>query len=335
MLALSDPLWEKLDDAHRDLDIPAVLSELAGAWDDEQATGLFWDYLCHQETCYGATYAAVPHLLEIAQPEENKQQRLDIAIFLGAVVLSAFDPKSLMDGALEDAPLRGLSLTPDDWERKRDVYRSLVASLEDGSRPVSHFERSELLSRYREVLARNAVDEGDLEKIKALRVEFLEALPKIAALCRRALQENLQNREALKYLLSGVAAGEGLLDVARLLESGAEGGLRCGSCGWECEYLLFGDRIAIYADDQAPGETYGQAAKDDHGFLDRKDGMPTRSDGFISPLADDDEIADDRISQLLSIAEQLPDQELAHLLRNALGRFVCTKCGVEGPVRGL
>ena len=28
MLARTDPLWEKLDDAHGDLDIPAVLSEL-------------------------------------------------------------------------------------------------------------------------------------------------------------------------------------------------------------------------------------------------------------------------------------------------------------------
>ena len=74
---------------------------------------------------------------------------------------------------------------------------------------------------------------------------------------------------------------------------------------------------------------------DDRGFLDRKDGVPTRSDGFVSPLAEDHEIADDRSSELLSIAEQLPDPELAHLLRNALGRFVCTKCGVEGPVRGL
>ena len=287
MLALTDPLWEKLDDAHGDLDVPAVLSELADAWDDEQATGLFWDYLCHQETCYGATYAAVPHLLKIAQPDENKQQRLEIAIFLGIVVLCAFDLRSVRDVALKDAPLQGLSVTLDHWDRKLEVYRSLIASLEDGSRPISHFEQSELLSRYREILARNAVDEEDLEKIKALRLEFLEALPKIAALCRRALQENLQNREVLKYLLSGVAAGEGLLDAARLIESGAEGGLRCGSCGWQYEYLLFDDRVAIYADECPPGEIYGQAAMDDRGFLDRKDGVPPRSDGFVSPLAED------------------------------------------------
>jgi hypothetical protein len=37
MLELTDPLWEKLDDANRDRHIPKVLSELAEAWNDETA----------------------------------------------------------------------------------------------------------------------------------------------------------------------------------------------------------------------------------------------------------------------------------------------------------
>jgi hypothetical protein len=55
MLSLKDPLWKKLDDAHRDRDIPVLLSGLAKTWNDETVNSLFWDCLCHQETCFGAT----------------------------------------------------------------------------------------------------------------------------------------------------------------------------------------------------------------------------------------------------------------------------------------
>jgi hypothetical protein len=47
MLPLDDPLWAKLDDAHRDRNIPKLLSRLAKAWGHEKAISLFWDCLCH------------------------------------------------------------------------------------------------------------------------------------------------------------------------------------------------------------------------------------------------------------------------------------------------
>jgi hypothetical protein len=40
MLELSDPLWNKLDDAHRDLHIPTLPAELAASWDREAANSL-------------------------------------------------------------------------------------------------------------------------------------------------------------------------------------------------------------------------------------------------------------------------------------------------------
>ncbi len=49
MLALTDPLWEKLDDAHRDLDIPAVLSELLSIAErspDLELTSLLRNFHC-------------------------------------------------------------------------------------------------------------------------------------------------------------------------------------------------------------------------------------------------------------------------------------------------
>ena len=65
-----------------------LLSALATSWDDKTASTLLWDELWHQNTCCGATYAAVPHLLKIAEPEENRYQRVEIALFLGHVALA-------------------------------------------------------------------------------------------------------------------------------------------------------------------------------------------------------------------------------------------------------
>jgi hypothetical protein len=71
MLELTDPLWEKRDDALRHCE---SASELAVAWNDEIATSLFWDSLCHQRTCYDATYAVAPHLLPLAEPVRHPGQ---------------------------------------------------------------------------------------------------------------------------------------------------------------------------------------------------------------------------------------------------------------------
>src|SRR5215472_9391186 len=71
--------------------VPTLLSALAASWDDETADTLLWGELWHQQTCCGATYAAVPHLLKIAEPEENRHQRREIALFLGQVALDTGD----------------------------------------------------------------------------------------------------------------------------------------------------------------------------------------------------------------------------------------------------
>jgi len=137
MLELSDPLWNKLDDAHGVDHIPTMLSDLAMSWDDEAAKSLLFDDLCHQETCYGATYAAIPHLLKIAEPEKNRHQRREIAFFLGFIALCARDRhwQRRPDRQLENGELQGLPETLEGWDRKLDCYRSLVESLERPDRP--------------------------------------------------------------------------------------------------------------------------------------------------------------------------------------------------------
>src|SRR5262249_46234788 len=153
------------------------------AWDDEEAHSLFGDHLCHQETCYGATYAAVPHLLEIAQPEANRHQRREIALFLGFVALCAFRTQQ-PDGEPGEARLQGLPSTLDGWDRKLDCYRSLVARIEDPNRVASTYDR-DVLPRYKKILEIDPVDESDLQKIQSIRCEFFSGLPEIRALCER------------------------------------------------------------------------------------------------------------------------------------------------------
>lgn len=125
-LPLRDPLWRKLDDAHRDRDIPAVLKSLSLEWEQDAATSLLWDCLCHQDTCYGATYAAIPHLMEImeAPPSSNAQEEL--AHFLTHVSEVAFISSKCCGRNEADTVLDGLPLHISGWERKLDVYRSLA-----------------------------------------------------------------------------------------------------------------------------------------------------------------------------------------------------------------
>jgi hypothetical protein len=243
MLPLDDPLWRKLDDAHRDRPIPKLLAALAETWDDETANSLFWDCLCHQETCYGATYAVIPHLLKIAQPDENQHQRLEIAHFLGFVVLCAFDPRPPSSGHLQ-----GLPETLEAWDRKLDVYRELLANLERAKGFTSHYEQAVLLPRYTAILAVGPVNARDLTKIELIRADFFSALPAIRAICERALLENVENAEehgGARYLLSGVAAADGFWNLARLLNFGPQGDFKCTFCQRKYEYSRFGDRIAI------------------------------------------------------------------------------------------
>jgi hypothetical protein len=58
-------------------------SELSEAWN------AVWSALCHQGSVYSATYAAVPHLVEIAaQRDELDPLRIDSLFFVGAVVMA-------------------------------------------------------------------------------------------------------------------------------------------------------------------------------------------------------------------------------------------------------
>jgi hypothetical protein len=281
MLPLNDPLWKKLDDAHRDRDIPELLSGLTETWSDETAKSLFWDCLCRQETCYGATYAAIPHLLKIAEPEKNRHQRLEIALFTGFVALCVLDPRRGSNGEFEGDLLPGLPQTLDAWDRKLDCFRGLAANLDDPD--ISHYERTVLLPRFKKMLAIEPVHAGDLQKIESIRADFYSALPTIRSVCERTLLENLHDKDAVSYMLSGIAAADGLLNLARLLHYGSEGWFRCSRCEWRYQYILFGDRVAIYADENSSPILPRPDSGEGRALRDFKEHAPSRSDGFVAP----------------------------------------------------
>ena len=88
MLALSDSRWSSYTHAYGPAeDIPALLSR---ARDDtrpaQPGTPWFdlWSALCHQGDTYTASYAAVPHLVQLA-PDHLKRRSYD-ALFLTACI---------------------------------------------------------------------------------------------------------------------------------------------------------------------------------------------------------------------------------------------------------
>jgi hypothetical protein len=97
--------------------------------------------------------------------------------------------------------------------------------------------------------------------------------------------------------------------------------LGCSSCDRSHEYILFGDRVALYTDDER--------ALDDF-----KARTPSTADGFVVP-ADESEVSDRGAAALLSLAERAASTEPAVLLRNLLGHFVCGNCGQEQSIRAV
>src|SRR5262249_43730783 len=209
MLELNDPLWNKLRTMFCKEHVPTLLSALAASWDDQTANTLLWGELWHQNTCCGATYAAIPHLLKIAEPEENRHQRLEIALFLGQVLDSS--PRQDPADQSEDGDLQPLPEAFAGW-------------------------------------AMEPVNASDMEKMRSIKAEFYSALPAIRAVCERALHEHLEDYEVVRYLLSGIAAADGLTGIASLLNGGCDGPFKCASCGWGYEFIRFGERVAVYAD---------------------------------------------------------------------------------------
>lgn len=324
MLPLDHPLWKRLDDAHRDRDIPQLLASLSKAWDDESARSLFWDCLCHQGTCYGATYAAIPHLLTIAQVDANRHQRIEIALFCGYVVLNALRTRG------DDRELAGLPRTSEEWEQKLDCFRRLVAHFEDPERRPSRYERATLLPRYKQILLAGPVVDADLGTIGEIRLEFLSSLSTVSKICEQALLERPGQESVAMPLLGGIAAAEGHLGLGHLFFQGKEGWFECGRCGLGHRYALLGDQVAVYAEERSSIPAVGI---DERPLLDMKEGRASRSDGIMTPVNESRKLAPS-IARLIRLADRAQARQAALLLRSFLGSFRCRRCDAEVSVCG-
>lgn len=207
-----------------------------------------------------------------------------------------------------------------------------MASYENPRRQSSHYERTELLPRYRKALRRGTVGAADMDRIRTIKVEFLASLPAVSKTCEQAFLENLQNESAMVPLLGGIAV-EGHLDLGNLLHQGSEGPLRCMHCGWNYEYILFGSQVAVYAKPESPPISPADSGRDNRPVLDWKEGAASRSDGFIVPVADDKALTP-AIMRLLLLADRGQAPTPAVLLRHFLGRFRCRRCSTSSPVCG-
>ncbi len=85
MIELDNPNWKLLRHAYGSAeDIPEMLVNLRKN-DQTNDDDLFYGCLCHQYSLYSATFAAIPHLVEIMQQTHNKELKCDILVFCGMV----------------------------------------------------------------------------------------------------------------------------------------------------------------------------------------------------------------------------------------------------------
>lgn len=90
MVSLDDEKWRELRHAYGSAeDVPALLRQLWAAsgspenYRDEPWFSL-WSALCHQNDVYSASYAAVPHIVEIAATRPPHDRR-EFALFTASI----------------------------------------------------------------------------------------------------------------------------------------------------------------------------------------------------------------------------------------------------------
>jgi hypothetical protein len=318
-LPLSDPLWPRLDYAHCGLDMAKEIKSLAKSWNKERAGMIFWDCLCHSGTLYGASYASVPHFLKLAQKDENRRQRDDIAPFLAFVVFSAFYNHQPQAALAQNIPLPGLPRTPEEWDEKRDCYRSMVKML------AGEKDRRKELAQYQAELDKAPIEESCLETIAKIERAFYDALPAIEKLCELSAREHSHDDGHVKHMLMGMAACRGHMELANFLDADFHGcKLQCSHCGQKFASASFDEQVGIYTLENDPPSNqdipWQQMAE------------PGRADGFIS-LAKDREIGrDDFLARLLELARVTKQPMPALLLRTFFGVLDCPECQKSGPV---
>lgn len=312
-LALDDPLWRKLDDAYGSADLPEDLRQLVCDWDEEAADELLFGALIHQETCYTATYAAFPHLLELAETTTDTGVRKCLVLWLGWLAVCAFETAEPIDDGRHKALLQAFPYSADEWKKIRR-FKGVA-------------NNASISQQSWETMPWSGFSDHEKAQLESLGAYFLASLPRVAALCQ-ATYKTYNDPEALDQYLMGFAAALGLRGVARLLDRGEEGYFDCPNCETPIAWQVFGDSIACY-DQPLEAETSATSAAEQPSYLDWQDGAPTRQAGFIERRTDATGLTPNE-AQLWATAHDRPDGHSALLLSGFLGLFACPHCGFKG-----
>ena len=96
MLALDDPRWSELQQAYgQAAGIPKLLSELKASenhFDQKERWRSLWSSLCHQGDVYTASYAALPHIVQIAG-DANSTVSFDFFLLPTSIEIARFNGK--------------------------------------------------------------------------------------------------------------------------------------------------------------------------------------------------------------------------------------------------
>ena len=290
MLSLSDPLWPKLYHAYGYEDLPGLLGQFRSKPDREALTEFLFGSLIHQETCYPATYACAPHLLEIATTTAAVDVRKTVIAFLAWLIVCAFDEDSL------SGPLAGIPPDHEAWLDKICVYNGSQAR-----RPTRR----------------------DFDALQSLSIDFRAIIPKIGALCEQAFLDENGNAHAALQWLAGVVAAGGHPRLARIFEFGGEGWTACAHCGAKYEFVDNRGTFHIYRWNTEADAMDARSIAETPLMLDYEDGSPNRYDTVVTPL-DISHVGD--FTRVLKLAADghFPGNYMR--LRNCLGTYSCVKC---------
>ncbi|GGT28690.1 hypothetical protein [Streptomyces chromofuscus] len=120
--------WHELTHAYGSAaDIPGLFARLGGP-EDEQVWNELWSALCHQGSVYGASWAALPRLTDIARGAAAGDPRQ--AVLMAGAIVGDADEDHRERYALEIEALRGVTRSMlDVRDRERNEFVELLQSL--------------------------------------------------------------------------------------------------------------------------------------------------------------------------------------------------------------
>lgn len=126
MLTLDDKAWQLLNGPYGiDEGLPEAIAELKSAYSNELLDNIIWERIYHQNTLYENTFAAIPHLLELAVNSTDPEAQAGILCSL-AVLISEDDNPASPDTIPEEFR-DNTSLTTEQIQR---IYKDYLLALQ-------------------------------------------------------------------------------------------------------------------------------------------------------------------------------------------------------------